>query len=34
MYREKLKKQQIEVGVMLHSVAEAIDWFSNNDILI
>jgi hypothetical protein len=28
--QRKLEKQ-IEVGVMLHSVAEAIEWFSNNE---
>jgi DNA-binding LytR/AlgR family response regulator len=31
LLQRKLEKQQIEVGVMLHSVAEAIDWFSNNE---
>ena len=30
LLQRKLEKLNIEVGVMLHSVEEAIDWFSNN----
>ena len=30
LLQRKLEKLHIEVGVMLHSVEEAIDWFSNN----
>ena len=31
LLQRKLDKLNIEVGVMLHSVAEAIEWFSNNE---
>ncbi|MFV8372960.1 LytR/AlgR family response regulator transcription factor [Flavobacterium sp. LB2P74] len=31
LLQRKLEKLHIEVGVMLHSVEEAIDWFSNNE---
>jgi heme oxygenase len=30
-YKRKLDKLNIEVAVMLHSVSEAIDWFSKNE---
>jgi hypothetical protein len=33
-YYKELDKLNIEVGVMLHSVSEAIDWFSKMNILI
>ena len=31
LLQRKLEKLNIQVGVMLHSVEEAIDWFSNNE---
>ncbi|MEM8522151.1 LytTR family DNA-binding domain-containing protein [Flavobacterium sp. PL12] len=31
LLQRKLQKLAIEVGVMLHSVEEAIEWFSNNE---
>jgi len=31
LLKRKLEKLNIEVGVMLHSVEEAIDWFSKNE---
>jgi len=31
LLQRKLEKLNIEVGVMLHSVAESIDWFSKNE---
>ena len=31
LLQRKLEKLNVKVGVMLHSVAEAIDWFSNNE---
>ena len=31
LLQRKLEKLNIKVGVMLHSVEEAIDWFSNNE---
>lgn len=31
LLQRKLEKLQIEVGVMLHSVAESIEWFSKNE---
>lgn len=31
LLQRKLSKLNIEVGVMLHSVEESIDWFSNNE---
>ena len=31
LLQRKLEKQDIEVGVMLHSVEEALDWFSKNE---
>lgn len=31
LLQRKLDKQNIEVGVMLHSVSEAIEWFSKNE---
>lgn len=31
LLQRKLDKLNVKVGVMLHSVAEAIDWFSNNE---
>jgi DNA-binding response OmpR family regulator len=31
LLQRKLEKLNIQVDVMLHSVEEAIDWFSNNE---
>lgn len=31
LLQRKLEKFNVEVGVMLHSVEESIEWFSNND---
>ena len=31
LLQRKLEKLDVEVGVMLHSVEEAIEWFSNNE---
>ncbi|MCI4443839.1 MAG: response regulator, partial [Lentimicrobium sp.] len=31
LLQRKLEKHNIEVGVMLHSVEESIEWFSKNE---